>query len=207
MTSRLDERCAIPASAASHQLTRFYDDGWHFELCQTGRCQEKELASLNQQLAILKTALAGMSSHSKLQDEARSVLELSDLAVSKVVQDKLLEALRFEKMESRFDNIEEAHAETFKWILGDGTSSSRMIQTVDMDDPWSTNLLIHLMVEEPLRREIQKQFTDWLSTGNEIFHTSGKPGAGKSTLMKYFAESDDVKGYLNTWAGNKELVF
>ncbi|KAL1882804.1 hypothetical protein Daus18300_000442 [Diaporthe australafricana] len=177
------------------------------QITQTGRCQERELASLNQQLAILKHALAGMNPHSKLQDEARSVLDLSDLAISKVVQNKLLEALRFEKMESRFDNIEDAHAETFKWILGNESPSSGMMQTLDTDDPWSSNLLKHLEEEEPLRREIQKHFTNWLSTGNGIFHISGKPGAGKSTLMKYFAESDDLKEYLNTWAGGKELVF
>lgn len=148
----------------------------------------------------------GLNPHSKLQDEASRVLDLSYLAVSKVLQNSILEALRFDKMETRFDSIEEAHAKTFKWLLEDETSILTM-PTGETDDAWFSGVE-HLLREEiPLRREIQQDFTNWLLRGNGIFHISGKPGAGKSTLMKYFAESDQVKKHLDTWAGDKELVF
>lgn len=177
------------------------------EIAETGRCHEKELRSLNHQMALLREAVAGLNPHSKLQYEARTVLDLSDLAVSKVLQNKILEALRFEKMESRFDSIEEAHAETFKWLLEDETSSPLTIPTEETDDPWFTGVYYLLREEIPMRNEIRKGFTNWLSHGNGIFHISGKPGAGKSTLMKFLAESDQARKYLKTWTEDKELVF
>lgn len=177
------------------------------EIGQTGKCHERELRSLNHQLLALKGAVAGLNAQSKLLDEARTVLELSDLAISKVLQDNILEALRFEKMESRFDSIEEAHTETFKWLLEDENSNSISIPTSDTDDPWFTGIRHDLERGSPLRNGIRKDFTNWLLHGNGIFHISGKPGAGKSTLMKYLAESEEVRNHLTTWAQESDLVF
>lgn len=154
-----------------------------------------------------KDAVAGLNAQSKLLDEARTVLELSDLAISRVLQNKILDALRFEKMEGRFDSIEEAHTETFKWLLEDETSSSITIPTEDTDDPWFTGIRHVLEEGRPLRDGIRKDFTNWLLHGNGIFHISGKPGAGKSTLMKFLAESEEVRNHLTTWAHTSELVF
>lgn len=158
-------------------------------------------------MALLREAVAGLNAHSKLQYEARTVLDLSDLAVSKVLQNKIMEALRFENMESRFDSIEEAHTETFKWLLEDETASPLIIPTEETDDPWFTDVHYLLKEEIPLRHEIRQGFTNWLSHGNGIFHISGKPGAGKSTLMKFLAESGQVRKYLTIWTEDKELVF
>lgn len=148
-----------------------------------------------------------MKAQSKLLDEARTVLELSDLAISKVFQNNVLETLRFEKMESRFDSIEEAHTETFKWLLEDENSCSISIPIADTDDPWFDGIRQDLEESRHSRQGIRKDFTNWLSHGNGIFHISGKPGAGKSTLMKYLAESEEVRNHLTTWAHNSELVF
>lgn len=177
------------------------------EIAQTGKCQERELGSLNHQLVALKDAVAGLNAHSRLLDEARMVLELSDLAISKVLQSNILEALRFEKMESRFDSIEEAHTETFKWLLEDETASSIAMPMEDTDDPWFTGIRHVLEEGRPLRHGIRQDFTNWLLHGNGIFHISGKPGAGKSTLMKYLAESEEVRNHLITWAYKSELIF
>lgn len=148
-----------------------------------------------------------MNAQSKLLDEARTVLELSNLAISKVFQNNVLEALRFEKMESRFDSIEEAHTQTFKWLLEDENSCSISIPTADTDDPWFDGIRQDLEESRHSRQGIRKDFTNWLLRGNGIFHISGKPGAGKSTLMKYLAESEEVRDHLTTWAHNSELVF
>lgn len=176
------------------------------EIAQTGKCHEKELGSLNHQMALLKDAVARLNPHSKLQDEARTVLDLSHLAVSKVLQNKILEALRFERMERRFENIEEAHNDTFKWLLEGETSNSRTRPTEEPHDPWFDGVEYFLRGEAPLRNEIRQGFTNWLSHGSGIFHISGKPGAGKSTLMKFLTESDLVSKYLGDWAGDRELV-
>ncbi|KAG8167626.1 hypothetical protein KVR01_003315 [Diaporthe batatas] len=177
------------------------------EIVQTGKCYDKELRSLNQQLAVLKDAVAGLNPNSKLQDEARAILDLSDLAISKVLQNGILEALRFEKMESRFDSIVEAHPDTFKWLLEEESPDSSIVSTGDMNDQWFSIMNDAVEQDIPLRLEIRKSFTNWLSHGNGIFHISGKPGAGKSTLMKYLSDSNEIKKYMNTWADGKEITF
>ncbi|CZR69366.1 uncharacterized protein PAC_19266 [Phialocephala subalpina] len=61
--------------------------------------------------------------------------------------------------------------------------------------------------DENLRGVARDIFLNWLEHGNEIFHVSGKPGAGKSTLMKYLCEHDQTKELLELWSGNKQLIF
>lgn len=177
------------------------------EIAQTGKCYDKEFRSLNHQLAIMKEAVAGLNPNSKLQDEARTVFDLSDLALSKVLQNSILEALRFERMDSRFDSVKQAHAETFKWLLKEDTSNALTKPTGNMNDPWFASMVDDLERDVPLRRKIRKDFTNWLSRGDGIFHISGKPGAGKSTLLKYLAGSEETKKYLDIWSGEQKLIF
>ncbi|KAI3551142.1 hypothetical protein CSPX01_01059 [Colletotrichum filicis] len=61
---------------------------------------------------------------------------------------------------------------------------------------------------ERTARELQAQqdLIDWLSHGGGIFHISGKPGAGKSTLMKYLCQSTATESCLKDWAGEKTLI-
>lgn len=151
--------------------------------------------------------MASLNPQSKLQDEAHAVLDLSELAVSKVFQNNILQALRFEKMESRFDSIEDAHIKTFRWLLEGETSSSVIIPSAEADDPWFKGVVPLLKEDIPLRLEIRKRFIGWLEHGNGIFHVSGKPGAGKSTLMKYLSESEQVVNHLSTWARDSQLIF
>lgn len=49
-------------------------------------------------------------------------------------------------------------------------------------------------------------FSDWMITEHPLFWISGKPGSGKSTLMKYLVNSPDTSAYLGKWAGTRKLV-
>jgi hypothetical protein len=49
-------------------------------------------------------------------------------------------------------------------------------------------------------------FYSWLSTSSGIFWVSGKPGSGKSTLMKFMFQHSECKKVLQTWAGDKILI-
>ncbi|KAI2778896.1 hypothetical protein F4815DRAFT_227104 [Daldinia loculata] len=49
-------------------------------------------------------------------------------------------------------------------------------------------------------------FIDWLQHSSGIFWIQGKPGSGKSTLMKFLSSHDDIILHLEPWAQGKKLV-
>jgi Cdc6-like AAA superfamily ATPase len=49
-------------------------------------------------------------------------------------------------------------------------------------------------------------FLNWLSSGTGIYHVSGKPGSGKSTLMKFLCDHPHTKAELEKWAGKQTFT-
>jgi hypothetical protein len=49
-------------------------------------------------------------------------------------------------------------------------------------------------------------FSEWMVSDDPLFWISGKPGSGKSTLMKYLVNSPDTFKHLQKWAGTRKLV-
>ncbi|KAI7776956.1 hypothetical protein LA080_004250 [Diaporthe eres] len=63
-------------------------------------------------------------------------------------------------------------------------------------------------VPEHLWKVMEKardDFIVWLERDHGMFHISGKPGSGKSTLMKYLCQHRRTKDHLEAWAGDKNL--
>jgi hypothetical protein len=89
----------------------------------------------------------------------------------------LLRWLRFTELDHRYEKIEQAHEETFEWIYRE-----------PRDDQWS-------------------DFTNWLkSDADPLYWITGKPAAGKSTLMKYIHSDSRTKQHLQQWARGKRLI-
>lgn len=49
-------------------------------------------------------------------------------------------------------------------------------------------------------------FVDWMRNGEGIFHVLGKPGSGKSTLMKFIWEHSISQDMLRQWASPSQLL-
>ncbi|KAI4225318.1 MAG: hypothetical protein LQ349_007087 [Xanthoria aureola] len=49
-------------------------------------------------------------------------------------------------------------------------------------------------------------FRQWLEIGQAVYWISGKPGSGKSTLMKYIVEGPRTAEYLSSWKRGTELI-
>ncbi|KAH8664466.1 hypothetical protein BX600DRAFT_300735 [Xylariales sp. PMI_506] len=105
-------------------------------------------------------------------------------ASSGLLKDFILESLSFKSMKNREEEVTEAHGDTFNWIFGSELSTT--------DDPAAP----------------AHSFVDWLETDQlgPIYWITGKPGSGKSTLMRYIAEHDTTVRSLGLWAAGEQLA-
>ncbi|KAN0102275.1 hypothetical protein V8E51_012785 [Hyaloscypha variabilis] len=92
------------------------------------------------------------------------------------VQVEILKALKYEKMTARYESVADAHPNTFNWAYEDPRQDQL---------PWLN-------------------FSKWLKTGKGVYWISGKPGSGKSTLMKHIFDDERTRRYLHQWASHTQ---
>jgi ABC-type polysaccharide/polyol phosphate transport system ATPase subunit len=95
------------------------------------------------------------------------------------MQHHIRKSLRFPEMGERREVIEQAHRETFRWLVDDASSFKLT----------------------PVKTDARERYAKWLVSGTGIFHIIGKPGSGKSTLMKLLSSHSRTRTELLTWAG------
>ncbi|KAF5565382.1 hypothetical protein FNAPI_1697 [Fusarium napiforme] len=186
-------------------MTRFESLERLNQLVEYGQTNEAEITSLRQNVDALRSGLQVKILSLEALGQIRDVVKLSDLATLKVRESCILTALRFELMNERYDDVAEAHDKTFEWIFGSSDSDDESDD--GYDDDWS---LYSLNITPHRPKEISEacdNFVEWIKNGNGIFHISGKPGSGKSTLMKYLCRQQETKRCLDIWAADKSLVF
>ncbi|KAH6716669.1 hypothetical protein BKA61DRAFT_732939 [Leptodontidium sp. MPI-SDFR-AT-0119] len=88
------------------------------------------------------------------------------------VNNKILRRLTYEMLPKRYEAVAEAHPKTFGWALQDSSSSELS----------------------------SEKLTTWLQSDFGLYWISGKPGSGKSTLMKHILDDERTKEYLEQWA-------
>ncbi|KAK7914010.1 hypothetical protein PG985_011713 [Apiospora marii] len=88
----------------------------------------------------------------------------------------ILEQLWFSTMNDRYDGIRDAHQKTMEWVFATG----------EQDSPAT--------------------FDEWLKSDDLMYWISGKPGSGKSTLMKFLCDSPQTKEKLSVWTKSAGLV-
>lgn len=111
-----------------------------------------------------------------------SRMSISEQDVKK--QQMVLRSLTFHSRPVRHDSIKPAHQQTFAWAL----------QTTSMDDP-------KIGATKP-----GLKLGNWLKAGHGIFWISGKPGSGKSTLMKFVANDDRTLKLLSQWSSPGKAI-
>jgi phage terminase small subunit len=95
-------------------------------------------------------------------------------------EQQILDLLQFEGMGARHTNIRPAHDKTFPWIFESSTSSAS--------------------------GHSSSRFVEWMVSEDNLYWISGKPGSGKSTLMKYVCNHDLTRMNLEKWASGSRLV-
>ncbi|SPO06621.1 uncharacterized protein DNG_09311 [Cephalotrichum gorgonifer] len=95
------------------------------------------------------------------------------------IRERILHKLAFRNIADRERRISKAHRRTFEWIFCDPESDTR---------PWSS-------------------FKDFLEhQSKKIYWITGKPGSGKSTLMKFIQHHPQTNNLLRTWSGDDEVI-
>lgn len=93
----------------------------------------------------------------------------------------ILARLFFQQMHYRAENISEAYSTTCEWIFQDHSQDEK-------EAPWDS-------------------LTNWLKRDNSsIYWITGKPGSGKSTLMKFLCNSSRLSELVEEWAKGSELA-
>lgn len=113
-----------------------------------------------------------------MEDTRHTMIRLSEEAQVRQSQLSIVQALVHPVMKMRESSIPEAHAKTYHWMLLPSDSS-----------------------EYP-----DVRFHEWLTDGRGVFWIAGKPGCGKSTLMKFLHSEERTQIALRKWAGRKRLV-
>ncbi|KAK7408429.1 hypothetical protein QQX98_009414 [Neonectria punicea] len=105
------------------------------------------------------------------------------LASVGLINDFLLETLAYKSMLDREDEVTEAHGQTLEWIFDKTVLSDKH------------------------QNDFSNQFTAWLRTPNlgSIYWITGKPGSGKSTLMRFLSQHPISRDYLQHWAGDRPV--
>ncbi|KAI0121883.1 hypothetical protein F4814DRAFT_457770 [Daldinia grandis] len=175
------------------------------ELVASANSTNQDLTNIRDAIESFRQLLPGQVANidSQFLERLQDGLRLSDEALLASKRKLLLDALKYEGMEDRFYYVELAHATTLEWILKDdpGHDNASAGGLIDRKMGRSNQQLANF------RKTVRERFTSWLRNGNGIFHISGKPGAGKSTLMKFLCMNQLTKRHLEHWANGKVLVF
>ncbi|CAG8948956.1 hypothetical protein HYFRA_00002084 [Hymenoscyphus fraxineus] len=110
--------------------------------------------------------------------EMLDVSDAAELKVRKAIHNSILESLRFPTMSSRYDDVLEAHPQTFEWALEHSPK--------DTPREWSN-------------------LANWLEGSDGVYWISGKAGTGKSTLMKHMYDDHRTYDGLKVWAKGRPL--
>ncbi|RFU82132.1 vegetative incompatibility het-e-1 [Trichoderma arundinaceum] len=108
------------------------------------------------------------------------LLSLVSTATDVAVAQKVLSGLHYGAMTVRMESVAKAYSDTYEWIFE---------RQVTMD---GSNIKVY--------------FSEWLTNREGIFWVSGKPGSGKSTLMKFLCDHHRTREALGDWAKNLNWV-
>ncbi|KAL8795023.1 MAG: hypothetical protein Q9195_002471 [Heterodermia aff. obscurata] len=131
---------------------------------QLSQGHDAVVQSLNNQTVALRAQLGG-----KFDDQVHTQ------AIERAKQ-QFKDSLFFPEMFSRQDDIPKSHTGTCRWIFGPTQVNPGDSSTYSSGGKEPSR-------DVPAYR--WDNFTTWLNSGGGLYWLSGKPGSGKSTLMKY----------------------
>ncbi|CAI6311102.1 unnamed protein product [Periconia digitata] len=103
------------------------------------------------------------------------IVDMERNRISDAAYQRFLQSFRFPQFNERRNAIQVAHTKTFQWIYQESGTAT----------------------EDNYAFQGKNNFRKWLRDGAGIYWISGKPGAGKSTLMKFLLEDERTGDIIN----------
>lgn len=134
-----------------------------------------------------------------------SLVLTSDIEVNQAKRERLLQSLKYPGFNERRNHVSDAYENTGRWIFaGDGEEDSRSQDDTtsnsdDMDSETSDSIKNSQNSSDDLSDLQWDSFSNWLRSTGKFYWISGKPGSGKSTLVKFVLNHPDTKTYLGVW--------
>ncbi|KAH7073225.1 hypothetical protein FB567DRAFT_633084 [Paraphoma chrysanthemicola] len=163
--------------------TRLLDilENWEKRNATSGHTVTNEIRKLDAQLHDIQTRISHICDDD-YWTKLRSCLADITFQVQQTSQrHTIIASLRYDYMEIRHDAIIDAHSRTFDWIFHPSKLGPH--------DPRS-----------------RIKYSTWLESSGKVYWVTGKPGSGKSTLMKYLFDHRETIRRLQVWAGGSPLV-
>lgn len=128
----------------------------------------------------------------------------SDDNVDQAKRERLLQSLKYPGFNERRNHVSETYENTGKWIFaGDGNEVDHTEDSAphsdDMDSKTSESNEIAQNDQYELSHPKWDSFSNWLRSTDTFYWISGKPGSGKSTLVKFILNHPDTKAFLEVW--------
>lgn len=97
-------------------------------------------------------------------------------------RERFLQSLRYPDFNQRRNQVDDAHNGSLKWIFdGHELDDSDGSEAGSFNIKWDS-------------------FSKWLSSTDSVYWISGKPGSGKTTVVKYILDHEQTKQNLNVWS-------
>lgn len=141
--------------------------------------------------------------------------ELASRSTALQKSERILESLYCEEVYRRELAVSDAECRTFSWAFESWCSGHRFSCgcscSPSNDGASDATCWEHGMIPDTPcsgQDSYQAHFLNWLERNDtrDPFMITGKPGSGKSTLMKFIASHEATRRALDTWSSGRELV-
>ncbi|CAH0025057.1 unnamed protein product [Clonostachys rhizophaga] len=136
----------------------------------------------------------------------KEVGALSIDAELKAQRETLLKSLKFPEMNQRYNDLMSSKRANFRRLFASYTAV-----TSRKDDSKDIQLSDDSSFEDEARRKDEiddawGDFVKWLCSDNSLFCIRGKPGSGKSTLVKFIVDNENTKELLRQWNPEAAII-
>ncbi|EHK20567.1 uncharacterized protein TRIVIDRAFT_202804 [Trichoderma virens Gv29-8] len=122
------------------------------------------------------------------KSEARvkqSIIDIHSAVEYEAMKSSLLRSLKYESMNSRRTELKPAHEATYVSIF----------ESLDQDENSTSS-----------SAAAWRNFVQWLQSDKRVFWIQGKPGSGKSTLMKFLLQHKNTQRGVDKWNTNTLII-